>query len=232
MRNILKTYIVLLLGLMLFPAGTLFPQEKEDSVRFDYEVAPDDSVYIRDSVKRYTSDELLNTPKSDTEFTMTKSPTTALIWSFVFPGLGQIYTEDYWKTPIFAGASGFLIYNIANYWSQFSDAAKVADRLKAESTSLQKQIEQLPPGEDPSQLQSRLSTVNDSLNIAKQEREFYRDNRDLNGLYLLGVYIFAAVDAYVGAHLFDFNVSEDLGVSWRPAWNRNRGMAVRLWVRF
>ena len=42
----------------------------------------------------------------------------------------------------------------------------------------------------------------------KSWREYYRDNRDMSAFYLLGVYILAAVDAYVVAHLFDFDVSE------------------------
>ena len=50
--------------------------------------------------------------------------------------------------------------------------------------------------------------------IEKNRREFYRDNRDMSAFYLLGVYVLATVDAYVGAHLFDFDVSDD-AISYR-----------------
>jgi len=41
-------------------------------------------------------------------------------------------------------------------------------------------------------------------------------------LWLLGVYALAAVDAYVGAHLFNFDVS-DQGLSWAPLPVRGAG---------
>lgn len=39
-----------------------------------------------------------------------KSPTRAIIFSALFPGGGQIYTENYLKGMIFAGAEGLLLY--------------------------------------------------------------------------------------------------------------------------
>ena len=44
----------------------------------------------------------------------------------------------------------------------------------------------------------------------KANKELNRDNRDIMAFYLLGVYIISAVDAYVGAHLYDFNVDDEL----------------------
>ncbi|MEO0117029.1 MAG: DUF5683 domain-containing protein, partial [candidate division WOR-3 bacterium] len=38
------------------------------------------------------------------------SPTRAIIFSALFPGGGQIYTENYLKGMIFAGAEGLLLY--------------------------------------------------------------------------------------------------------------------------
>lgn len=40
-------------------------------------------------------------------------------------------------------------------------------------------------------------------------RTFYRDQRDLFTIYMGLVYFLNLVDAYVDAHLFDFNVEED-----------------------
>ena len=40
-------------------------------------------------------------------------------------------------------------------------------------------------------------------------RDFYRDQRDLFTIYMGLVYLLNLVDAYVDAHLFDFNVTED-----------------------
>jgi hypothetical protein len=40
-------------------------------------------------------------------------------------------------------------------------------------------------------------------------RDFYRDQRDNFTIYLVLLYILNLVDAYVDAHLYDFNVEED-----------------------
>ena len=53
----------------------------------------------------------------------------------------------------------------------------------------------------------------------RREREFYRDNRDVNIAYFIGVQILSMIDAYVGAHLFDFDVD-----------NSEEGLSSRLYV--
>lgn len=46
-------------------------------------------------------------------------------------------------------------------------------------------------------------------NIYLINREFYRDQRDVFAIYLGILYVANLIDAYVDAHLFDFNVQED-----------------------
>ncbi|MBV6421778.1 MAG: hypothetical protein DAHOPDDO_03060 [Ignavibacteriaceae bacterium] len=43
-----------------------------------------------------------------------------------------------------------------------------------------------------------------------QYRDFYRDQRDNFAIYMALLYLLNLVDAYVDAHLYDFNVDEDL----------------------
>ena len=51
---------------------------------------------------------------------------------------------------------------------------------------------------------------NKTLNIGyANNRDFYRDQRDLFSIYIGLVYVLNLVDAYVDAELFDFNVEED-----------------------
>ena len=49
--------------------------------------------------------------------------------------------------------------------------------------------------------------------IYKQRRDFYRDQRDNFTIYLVITYLLNLVDAYVDAHLFDFQVDESFGSS-------------------
>lgn len=113
---------------------------------------------------------------------MTKSPTTAVLLSLI-PGGGQIYNEQYWKAPLFAGVAGFFLVQAVHYHNLYRDQVALVDAT---------------PETDGTY--ARLKRI----------REVYRDERDLNIAYYLGVDILCMIDAYVGAHLFDFNVNDDL----------------------
>ncbi len=51
--------------------------------------------------------------------------------------------------------------------------------------------------------------INTEQDIYKSRRNFYRDQRDNFTIYFVLLYLLNLVDAYVDAHLFDFNVDED-----------------------
>jgi hypothetical protein len=52
--------------------------------------------------------------------------------------------------------------------------------------------------------------------ITSLEREFYLDNRNLSYWWLAGAILYSAVDAFVDAHLFDFDESPDLSLNLVP----------------
>lgn len=58
-----------------------------------------------------------------------------------------------------------------------------------------------------------LFTANRSNDSYLRLREFYKDQRDLNAVFIGIAYFLNLVDAYVDAHLFDFNVSEKMQVN-------------------
>jgi hypothetical protein len=135
---------------------------------------------------------MMQTPTStsatrSTQATMTKSPVLALALSLV-PGLGQMYVESYWKVPIlfggFATAVGFTYYNSIQF-------AKANDLYNAIDST---------------------STIG-TRDILLRQREIYRDLRDVSIVAIVGVIGIAAIDAYVGAHLFDFDVSDEFKAS-------------------
>ncbi|MGE3799878.1 MAG: DUF5683 domain-containing protein [Candidatus Kapaibacterium sp.] len=119
---------------------------------------------------------------TNSEFVMTKSPTTALLWAII-PSGGQVYTEQYWKVPVFLVPIGALvglgIYNNGRA-SDYND-----------------------------QLQT-LTKGSLDYNATLANREQFRDNRDLSWAIAGGIYLLSFVDAYVGAHLFDFDVGDSL----------------------
>ena len=115
-----------------------------------------------------------------TAFVMTKSPLKAVLFSIV-PGGGQLYNEQYWKVPLFAGAAGYFIWRVIYYNNLFQEKADAADAATSASPD---------------------------YSLLKQQREFYRDERDENAAYVLGIEILGMIDAYVGAHMFDFTVGD------------------------
>jgi hypothetical protein len=125
-------------------------------------------------------------PRSTT--TPSKSTTLAVGLSAVLPGSGQIYVERYWTIPVIWG---FGIH-FANQWKKADGLYRNArDRY---ASSVQR-------GENAGRGDGQ----------ARLERDFYRDERDRFAFYIAITYLLNLVDAYVGASLYNFDVSEDLG---------------------
>ncbi len=120
----------------------------------------------------------------DTTFVMQKSAWGAVLRSAIIPGWGQIYNESYLKVPVVWGLSGWFIYNYFRNDKKYKDYRN----LYLITT-------------DPNDSRQR--------SMYKDNREFYRDQRDLFAMYFVFTYLANLVDAYVDAHLFDFSVTED-----------------------
>jgi hypothetical protein len=112
--------------------------------------------------------------------------------SAVIPGSGQIYNADYWKAPIVWGLGGYWIYE----WVKLNNLYHDNRDLYEQSIN------------DP-------QTSPGTTARYKEIRDFYHDERDKFAWYLGALYMVNLVDAYVGAHLYDFDVSGDLGADGR-----------------
>lgn len=133
-------------------------------------------------------DTIKNSKDTIVSFKMKKNPWKAVLYSALLPGLGQFYNESYWKIPVVAIAGGYLGYIIVKNHSDFLD---YRDLYTASQTP-----------ENP-----------DGNSRLKDFREFYRNQRDQFFLYFLFFYVITAVDAYVDANLFDFDVSDYMRLS-------------------
>ena len=139
------------------------------------------AILITSPVWSQTKVDSLTSNKSDTsKFVMQKSPTGAMLRSMVFPGWGQLYNESYWKVPVIWAAFGYFAYIVIDQNKLYKEySGYVSD----------------PPDA------SKLSTYTKYMN-------FYRDQRDQFILYLALTYLVNIADAYIDAHMFDFDVSE------------------------
>ena len=120
---------------------------------------------------------------NDSLFVMQKSPWGAVLRSAIIPGWGQFYNESYWKIPIVVGLIGYYTYGYIHNNDLYIE---YRDKYTESLT------------------QSTLGNSN-----YKRIREFYKDQRDLFAVYFGLTYFLNLVDAYVDAHLFDFDVSEN-----------------------
>ena len=146
------------------------------------------------------------------------NPTRAVIYSAIFPGLGQIYNRKYWKLPIvYGGFMGFIYavtWNNKNY-RDYSDAYLhiMTDDVNSPSTWHQSWQNFVPRNRDP---KDYITNTNFRNNL-KSGKDYYRRYRDLSIILTVAWYFLCMADAYVDAQLFDFDISPDLSLHLAPS---------------
>jgi len=132
------------------------------------------------------------------------SPAKAAFYSAILPGLGQAYNKKYWKIPIVYGALGTGIYfyiNNNNEYNRYRDAYK--SRLAGFTN-------------DEFYLDSegkQLSSPRVTTEGLERGQKFYRRNKELTLLVIIGIYALNIIDANVDAHLLQYNVDENLSLA-------------------
>jgi hypothetical protein len=139
----------------------------------------------------------------------------------LIPGAGQIYNKRYWKAPLVWGALGGVTYYYVDLTQDFNSYESVLQLIIDEPTlQTRTELETFAP-----ELFNGLPApfYQNSTNGVAQEAMGYmealRTQREYALFGLLGVYLLNILDANIDAHLFDFDVSDDL--SLRPSLNTN-----------
>lgn len=126
-----------------------------------------------------------------------KVPKRAALYSAILPGAGQVYTKKYWKVPIiYAG-----LITSAYYINESNDFYQLY-----KSTYLNRINEITTDEFQGTYSDSDLKTLTDH----------YRRNREVSALLFTLTYVLNIVDASVNAHLFDYDVSDDLSLHIQP----------------
>lgn len=162
----------------------------------------------RDSLKKDSA--LLATYGKERVFN--PDPTRAVWLSALFPGLGQIYNRRYWKLPIIVGGYVGLAY--ATSWNN----GMLKDYTKAYSDAMDND-----PNTNsymnfyPSTTREEDIDMSWLQRVLKSKKDFYRRNRDLCIIGMVGLYLLCMVDAYVDASLAHFDITPDLSMQVKPA---------------
>lgn len=152
----------------------------------------------------------------DAEAEKVHSPKKATIYSAVLPGLGQAYNKKYWKIPLIYAGFGTLGYYI--HWNNDNyNVLKIAHNdLTDGDENTDSYLEYVPDWIDLED-QTDYNTFETGLS---NQRDYYRRNRDLLIICIVGFYGLNIIDASVDAHLFDFDISDDLTFNWQPTVHR------------
>ena len=143
---------------------------------------------------------------SDSVFVNAHSPNRATFYSAILPGMGQIYNKMYWKVPLIYGGIGSLIYytNYNNYkYNLYKDAYNIKLRINNGEDGL---VSDYP---------------NASADNLKRAKDTWRRYRDLCIIGIGVFYVAQIIDADVDAHLFDYDMSEDLSMRVEPVLIQN-----------
>ncbi len=139
-------------------------------------------------------------------------PNRAVWMSALFPGLGQIYNRRYWKLPIVVG--GYLGLAYATSWNNgmLSDYTKAYRDIMDNDPSTNSYMDFFPPTINESDLDREWLK-----NILQSRKNYFRRNRDLCIICMVGVYLLAMVDAYVDASLSHFDITPELSMDVVPS---------------
>ena len=129
----------------------------------------------------------------------------AALYSAILPGSGQVYNKSYWKVPVIYAGFGVLVYFI-NFNNDNYQTFKKAYTFRIDG--------------DSTTDDGYPNYTNDDLLV---RRDYYRRNRDLCYVFVGVVYVLNIIDAYVDAHLKDFDVSDDLSLHTSPFLNLSAG---------
>jgi hypothetical protein len=160
----------------------------------------------------------LDTPAVPPRAPRRHSPMRAAILSAAVPGAGQIYNRKYWKAPIawaIIGGTGYWMFSSRQdyrYW-RFQYLYRVDS--------------------DPLTLDENPGIPTGTL---KAQRDQAHTAHEWSIIAFTVGYLLTVTDAFVDAHLFDFDVSNDLSlrlVPGQPTWAASPlGLGATLQVNF
>lgn len=129
------------------------------------------------------------------------SPTKATVMSALLPGLGQVYNKKYWKVPVIYAGFGimsYFIYTNADLYISYK-CAYIESSYGNQNGSYGYLVQRY---------------TQDELLSA---REYYRRNLEISLLLTTLWYALNILDATVDAHLYTFNITDNLTMKIEPA---------------
>ena len=140
----------------------------------------------------------------DTTSVNVHSAHKATLYSMILPGLGQAYNKKYWKIPLIYAGFGVFYYLIDYNNTEYQLWRNAYYHTLLDPDGLEEPVNEYEElyGDNPDFLRDR-----------KNDARRYRDlNYILAGVW----YLLNIVDAAVDAHLFTWNMDENLSLRVEP----------------
>lgn len=154
----------------------------------DLLVTPGDSLFIAtDAIETFRSKSQLD-------------PDKAAVYAAIFPGLGQMYNQQYWKLPIVYGGAivigHFIKYN-NDYYNAFRNA------WLAETDDDENTVNPFPRF---------------GANALQTNAQRFKRDRDFMVILGVAYYLLTIVEAHVAAHMIEFDINDELAIlpSYQP----------------
>lgn len=195
------------------------------------DVTPIDSFPVFNAENIYAMPDSLRPAINEKVRVFDPDPIRAVWMSALFPGLGQAYNRRYWKLPLVV--AGFMGLGYGTSWNNtmLRDYTRAYADIMDNDPSTKSYMDFFPSTVKEESLDKTWLT-----NVLKSRKDYYRRNRDLCIISMVGVYLLAMVDAYVDASLAHFDISPDLSMELAPAVipdKRNRpGVGLQWALRF
>ncbi|MDR1673026.1 MAG: DUF5683 domain-containing protein [Bacteroidales bacterium] len=151
----------------------------------------------------------------------TPIPAKATIMSAVLPGLGQAYNGKYWKIPIayaLIGASTYFLIYSQNRFLRFR--RYYIDLKDGDPYTNYHETLDFPPTYTAERKDRYITTYKDS----------WRRYRDWAIVAVAISYLMNVVDANVDAHLFNYNVDDDLSLQINPVFFKDIRYSTKIGV--
>lgn len=127
------------------------------------------------------------------------NPKVAVALSAVLPGAGQIYNKRWWKVPIIYAGFGASVYFICRF----------SHRMVIYRTEYRNRMQEHFDLLDPT-----LSNYDDESVLSM--KKYYQRNMEIAVAATAIIYVLNLIDAAVDAHLFYFDISDDLSLQFAP----------------
>lgn len=219
-----RNFLILLFTLFVCFSG--FATEINDTLKVACDTITNAGIKEDVILDKVVIADKIDTIKADTlkEKKFKPDPVKTIWLGAIIPGFGQIANRKYWKLPIVYGGFLGFAYAISLNNSRYNEYKNAYRDITDSDPSTNSFIDVLPSGyeyipsggvqQDPNKVgitYDRLSTL---LNTYQ---ESYHRYRDLSIILSAGYYALVLLEAYVDAHLYNFDISPNLSLNVLPS---------------